>query len=45
MVDVQELVRRQNLPVNLRFEVQALHCVEGGVVAEAGLPPEKTVAG
>ena len=40
IVDVQDLLRRQDLPVALRFEVQALRCVEGGVVAEAGLPDQ-----
>lgn len=38
VVDVQELVRRERLPVNVRFEVQSVRCVDGGVVAEAGLP-------
>ena len=38
VVDVQELVRREKLPVNVRFEVQSVRCVDGGVVAEAGLP-------
>jgi hypothetical protein len=38
VVDVQELVRRQNLPVRLTFELQALRLVAGGVVVEAGLP-------
>ena len=37
VVDVQEFVRRQNLPVALRFDLQAVRCVEGGVEAEAGL--------
>ncbi len=37
VVDVQEFVRRRNLPIGLRFEVQAVRCVEGGVFAEAGL--------
>lgn len=44
LVDVQDLVKREKLPVNLRFDVQALRCVEGGVEAEAGLPPAQTAA-
>lgn len=38
VVDVQDLVRQQNLPMALRFEVLAVRCLEGGVVVEAGLP-------
>ena len=38
VVDVQDIVRRENLPVALRFEMRAVRCVEGGVVVEAGLP-------
>ncbi len=38
IVDVQEFVRRENLPVTLRFEMRAIRCIEGGVVVEAGLP-------
>ncbi len=38
VVDVQELVRRENLPVTLRFEMRAIRCIERGVVVEAGLP-------
>jgi hypothetical protein len=38
VVDVQEFVRKQKLPVGLTFAVQSVRCVEGGVVAEAGLP-------
>ena len=45
VVDVQELVRREKPPVNIRFEVQAVRCVEGGVEAEAGLPPEGASGG
>jgi hypothetical protein len=36
VVDVQEFVREQKLPVALTFAVQAVRCIEGGVVAEAG---------
>ena len=42
VVDVQELVRREKLPVLVRFDVQAVRCVEGGVEAEAGLPARDT---
>lgn len=45
LVDIQDLVKREKLPVNVRFEVRALRCVEGGVEAEAGLPAAQTVAG
>ena len=38
VVDVHEFIRRENLPVALRFEVRAVSCVEGGVFAEAGWP-------
>ncbi|HVS34719.1 MAG TPA: hypothetical protein VMS17_03995, partial [Gemmataceae bacterium] len=39
IVDVQQLVRRQNLPIAVCFEVRAVSCVEGGIFAEAGWPP------
>ena len=38
VVDVQEMIKREKLPINVRFELRALRCVEGGVEAEAGLP-------
>ena len=38
VVDVQEFIRREKLPIALRFEVQAVRCVQGGIFAEAGLP-------
>ena len=38
VVDVQDLVKRQDPPVALRFEVQAVRCLDGAIVAEAGLP-------
>ncbi len=37
VVDVQEAVREQKLPVSLAFVVQAVRCVQGGVTAEAGM--------
>jgi hypothetical protein len=43
VVDVQDLVKRQNLPVALRFEVRAVRCLEGGIEAEAGLPETGSV--
>jgi hypothetical protein len=43
VVDVQEFVREQKLPVVVTFAVQAVRCVEGGVVAEAGLPTPKKI--
>jgi hypothetical protein len=36
VVDVQEFVRRQDLPVRVAFAVQVVRCVAGGLVAEAG---------
>ncbi len=42
VVDVQQAVREQKLPVALTFALQAVRCVEGGVVAEAGAPTPKT---
>mgnify|MGYP001167495683 CR=1 FL=1 len=42
VVDVQDLVKRQDLPLAVRFEVRAIHCLEGGILVEAGLP-EATV--
>ncbi len=38
VVDVQEFVREQKLPVSVTFAVQAVRCLEGGVVVEAGTP-------
>src|SRR5262249_49869308 len=29
VVDVQDLIKRQNLPLTLRFEVLAVHCLDG----------------
>jgi hypothetical protein len=36
VVDVQNLIRRQDLPVRVSFALQAVRCVEGGVFVEAG---------
>jgi len=38
VVDLHEFVREQKLPVALMFVVQAVRCIDGGVVAEAGTP-------
>ena len=38
IVDVQEFVRRENLPIALRFAMRAVRCVEGGIFVEAGWP-------
>lgn len=36
VVDVQDLVLRQKLPVQLKFALKAVTCVAGAVVVEAG---------
>jgi hypothetical protein len=38
VVDVQEFVRREKLPIEVRFAIQSVRCVQAGVVVEAGLP-------
>jgi hypothetical protein len=38
VVDLHEFVREQKLPVPVTFTLQAVRCVDGGVVAEAGMP-------
>jgi hypothetical protein len=38
LVDVQEVVRRQDPPVRLEFHLRSVTCVAGGVVVEAGWP-------
>ena len=46
VVDVQEAVREQKLPVNVAFTLQSVRCIAGGIVAEAGsaaaTPPLKS---
>jgi len=42
VVDLQEFVREQKLPVAVTFVLQAVRCVEGGVVAEVGPPAPTT---
>jgi hypothetical protein len=43
LVDVQEVVRRQEPPVTLAFLVRSVACVEGGLQVEAGWPGERGV--
>jgi hypothetical protein len=43
VVDVQEAVREQKLPVAVTFALQAVRCVDGGVTAEAGPPTPKAI--
>jgi hypothetical protein len=39
VVDLHELVREQKLPLPVTFLLKSVHCIDGGVVAEAESPP------